>query len=456
MQAWMLMIGCLFRSWFATPKFSGRRVAPRAGRFGFEGLEGREVMSGVIPFATLAGQVAAPGQVTQLTLQLAANQVSSTRSTPVLIGFYAETPAGSTINPAITEVDGNATKLAPLALPNHTKTTPPKTLFLTEYLPVTGQGEDITVDVTGLDATYGDVVVQAFLPGDVNGDRTVDASDLAAVNAAYGSAIGQAKYNGQADFNGDGHVGCIDRRLTTLNQGVSIGAFPVTTSAAVPVATTAVAVATTPVVATSVPVVAASVPYTISTVQSTPVTTTTSGTYTTPTGTLVAIPSSTTGTTYAYGQAVTSGTTTTPGTVYVYGQPTVQGATTTTANTGTTYVYGQPVTQGVTTTAANTGTTYVYSQPVAQGTTTATGQATTSGQVYVLYPNTTTQTPVAVTNTVATPVATTVSIPTTSTTTTTSSLPATSTGYQPGESGPVYYYGQSVVQAPTTSQTLTG
>ena len=158
------------------------------------------------------------------------------------------------------------------------------------------------------------MVVTAFLPGDVNGDRTVDASDLALAKAANGSKIGQAKYNAQADFNGDGQINSTDTRLTQFNQGATVGPFPVYAPAATtaaPVATTAVTAV--PVVATSTaqattPTISATIPSTISipTTQSTTVsypTTTSSGTtYTYPTTT-------SSGTTYVVGQAVVQGPT---------------------------------------------------------------------------------------------------------------------------------------------------
>jgi hypothetical protein len=48
------------------------------------------------------------------------------------------------------------------------------------------------------------------LPGDVNGDSTVNCSDLAIVKAAYGKSFGQAGFDLRADVNGDGVVNIVD------------------------------------------------------------------------------------------------------------------------------------------------------------------------------------------------------------------------------------------------------
>jgi hypothetical protein len=48
------------------------------------------------------------------------------------------------------------------------------------------------------------------LPGDVNGDGSVDSRDLGLLLAAYGSYPGDPNWNPAADFDGDGYVGSRD------------------------------------------------------------------------------------------------------------------------------------------------------------------------------------------------------------------------------------------------------
>ncbi len=442
MKAWMLSV--VGR---ALDFLGQRRPAPRPsrgrrpGRVSFEGLERREVLAGgpgVIPFATLVGQVSSPGQPTQVVLHLAADELTSARMKPVLIGFYATPADGSALNPAITEVDGPRGPLGALVLPKRAMAPPIKNVFLTQVLPVAGQAEDITVNVAGLDASVGPVVVRAFLPGDVNGDGTVDGTDLSRVQAAYGSALGQPRYDAPADFNGDGHIGCIDRRLTQLNQGAHVAAAPFAAAAA-PVAAAAAPVAPAPVVFAA--------PAQTATLVATPV----------QAASIVLAPTQAQAPTVTYGQATPAGS------AVVYGQPVVslptvnygQAATTTTTATGTTatptYLYAQPATvaYGQPTPA---GTTYAYGQPVIQAPAVSPGQATTPapGTTYVVY-QPMAQAPAQVpTQTLSNaPVYTSTAVPAPSPSPLTMPI---ATGYLPGESGPVYVYGQSVVQAPAMNR----
>jgi len=66
-------------------------------------------------------------------------------------------------------------------------------------------------------------LVVSGTPGDVNGDGVVNCADLAAVRAAYGSTVGQARYNPSADFNGDGFVNVLDLQFVVqqLPSGTS-------------------------------------------------------------------------------------------------------------------------------------------------------------------------------------------------------------------------------------------
>ena len=55
--------------------------------------------------------------------------------------------------------------------------------------------------------------------GDVNGDSTVNCTDVAIVKAAYGKSSGQTGYDLRADVNGDGVVNLVD--LATVSRRVT-------------------------------------------------------------------------------------------------------------------------------------------------------------------------------------------------------------------------------------------
>ena len=71
--------------------------------------------------------------------------------------------------------------------------------------------EEVTSDIY-----YKTTVV---IPGDVNGDGTVDITDLALVGEAYGTVEGASDYNPDADLNGDGVVDIYDLAECGKNYG---------------------------------------------------------------------------------------------------------------------------------------------------------------------------------------------------------------------------------------------
>lgn len=67
---------------------------------------------------------------------------------------------------------------------------------------------------------YGMVMVT--IPGDVNGDGTVDIYDLALVSKAYGTMKGDPRYNPNTDINCDGAIGINDLAINEKNYGRSV------------------------------------------------------------------------------------------------------------------------------------------------------------------------------------------------------------------------------------------
>jgi uncharacterized repeat protein (TIGR01451 family) len=67
--------------------------------------------------------------------------------------------------------------------------------------------------------TYG--TVKVTIPGDINGDRTVNWEDLGILGLAYNSSPGSSNWNPNADINGDGVVNWVDLGILGLNYGKS-------------------------------------------------------------------------------------------------------------------------------------------------------------------------------------------------------------------------------------------
>ena len=218
-----------------TASTPARKLAPRAWS-SVEALESREVLIGsgtVVPFATLSGLVDNPRKATPVVIRFDAGQLASDRSPSILLGLYARPAAGSTIVPKITTVESGSGRQLRVGMPMRVSESAAKQRFITSVPLLAGQAQNITVDVASQGRQTGNFDLDVFLPGDVNHDRVVDATDLALIEEAYGSAEGASNYNPDADFNGDGHVGCIDRQLATTNQGARVSYTPPPAPAAV-------------------------------------------------------------------------------------------------------------------------------------------------------------------------------------------------------------------------------
>jgi hypothetical protein len=64
-------------------------------------------------------------------------------------------------------------------------------------------------------------VVKIKILGDINGDGKVDLLDLVLLANAYGSKVGDLKYNPEADFNDDGKVNLLDLVTCAMHYGQS-------------------------------------------------------------------------------------------------------------------------------------------------------------------------------------------------------------------------------------------
>jgi hypothetical protein len=77
-----------------------------------------------------------------------------------------------------------------------------------------------TIDSTNSTVTSG--VVTVTIPGDINGDGTVDIYDAIALASAYNSSPGSPNWNPNADILGDGIVDIYDAIALASHYGQSI------------------------------------------------------------------------------------------------------------------------------------------------------------------------------------------------------------------------------------------
>ena len=71
---------------------------------------------------------------------------------------------------------------------------------------------NVTLTVTDNDGANDDdsTTVTVYLAGDVTHNNVVDVFDLAKFVVAWNKNVGDPKYNANADFDGDGHIGLVD------------------------------------------------------------------------------------------------------------------------------------------------------------------------------------------------------------------------------------------------------
>jgi hypothetical protein len=196
-----------------------RRARPRRARVGLEleGLETRRALSagGGVPFASMPGRIDKAGHAATLVFRLEPGRFLSDRSIPLLLGLDAEPVPGSTVDPKVVRIVGldgrSTTGIATRGGP----------LVTHVALPVL-KPSVYEIKVVGRHGTTGTFTINAFLPGDVNGDGVVDRVDLARVRFGYGSHAGGPRYTPAADFNNDGKIGHTDFGLTKRNLGSSV------------------------------------------------------------------------------------------------------------------------------------------------------------------------------------------------------------------------------------------
>ena len=219
MKSWMRWARDLTSAAFRRPRarVSDRRKSRAGGTLtgAPEGLERREVMSitGLGSFASLPVNISSPTAPSRVTFQFPAGEISSVAGKPLFLGFNVQAAVGSATAPQITRVAGPAGGVRSRARETGGE------VFITRVGIPADKPAAFAVDVLAINNLIGNANVKAFLPGDVNGDGTVDSQDIAPIKAAYGSHEGQARYNAAADFNGDGKVGCVDLTLAKKNLG---------------------------------------------------------------------------------------------------------------------------------------------------------------------------------------------------------------------------------------------
>jgi hypothetical protein len=201
--------------------------------FGPEQLETRELLTGGNnTFAIIPGTVSTANGTTAITFTISPSNFTLPRRA-LTLGIDVVAASGSTIKPLIASVDDPHGNLIPQTF--HSIYDP----HLSHYAVASGEGTSAvltpvtlyphgqtkpatyTVNVEAVGKTSGDFLLGFYLPGDANGDGTVNKADLQIVKSEQGVRSSSPNYNFYADANRDGRIGKIDLAYTLQNQGVS-------------------------------------------------------------------------------------------------------------------------------------------------------------------------------------------------------------------------------------------
>jgi Dockerin type I domain len=198
----------------------------RDSRLDCERLESRLALSIAPPANTIGvslGDVAAPGEVNATTVTVASKNLTQGKSS-TLFGVFVQPESGSTLAPRIVAVE--AQNGQHLSLKEARPFVAGKGLGLGTAFVKVSQPGTLTILVGGQKRTTGTYQTFTTLVGDVNGDGTVNLSDLATFANAYESKPGHPRYTSSADFNLDGIVNQLDAKAIMLNMPPLTPAVP--------------------------------------------------------------------------------------------------------------------------------------------------------------------------------------------------------------------------------------
>ncbi len=209
-----------------------------------EGLESRNLMTAGAgnTFALIPGEIADAGGEQTIDFTIDPGQFTLPRNR-IVMGIDVAAVGNSTVAPLISAVTNPHGNIVPQTF--HSIYDPhlsqgavasgqvgtgavlsPLKLF--PYDPTAPATYSVTIQ--GQKGTSGQFLTGFYLPGDADGNGSVDGADLQVVRSALGTVAGDQAYNFDADANRDGRVGLIDLAFTLQNQGVKTTISPSLTS----------------------------------------------------------------------------------------------------------------------------------------------------------------------------------------------------------------------------------
>jgi hypothetical protein len=202
------------------------RNPSRGSRPELELLEARLQLSAAIPansVGTTSGNVASPGEVTATSVTVSPQNLTHGKSS-TLFGIFVQPEPGSSLAPRIVAVEGSNGRR--LSLKQGRPFVAGRDSGQAAAFVKVSQPGSLTILVSGQHHSTGSYETDTTLVGDVNGDGTVNLSDLQPFANAYETVPGGPKYDLAADFNRDGIVNQVDAKAIMQNMSALTPAVP--------------------------------------------------------------------------------------------------------------------------------------------------------------------------------------------------------------------------------------
>lgn len=183
-------------------------------------LESREVLNATLaplPVMSVQGTVTAPAAKVTIPLVINSSNYQFDSEGTVRLIFKVTSANGCTLDPA-------ALRIRPVQSSDTPIVTPSQSDYFGRSVSATAgrfRPGSYQLEVSSERNTKGAFTLEAFLLGDVNNDRQVDAADLQIIKALNGVARNQATYLEAADVNFNGRIETTDHRAVQNNQGAA-------------------------------------------------------------------------------------------------------------------------------------------------------------------------------------------------------------------------------------------
>ncbi len=203
-------------------------------------LEDRTVMSAGMgsTFAIVPGTIAAAGQVSTAQFKIDPGYFTGGKGGRLVVGVDVAADPSSAVKPSIVSIQAEGSR-RPIRVQHATYAhsvvkaqglATPVSSAVTATLNVPPAGSpptSYTLNVKGLSGTTGKYLLGFFLPGDTNGDGSVDQTDVKAIKSSMGASSGSTNYKFDADANRDGKINAADVRIAMQNLGAKTTISPV-------------------------------------------------------------------------------------------------------------------------------------------------------------------------------------------------------------------------------------